>query len=196
MLRRIVVLSTLAIVSSGCFSMVVVEGPPRLRPGAPLPDHPSCTRSMAAPGIDLLIGAVSGAFALFHRATRAHLGTAQREFDGAVEVSALVTSAVGVVSGLLGYQRVEACRDFAETISAADTTALGPSGSLGAGAVIDGRSPPWAVRDDRTVTGWFRPDPGPSNHTPSPGFDLEPFRERLGGSVADAGGHARVPPLR
>lgn len=196
MLRRMVVLSTLAIASSGCLSLVAVDGPPRLRPGAPLPDHADCTRSMAAPGIDLLIGAVSGGLVFFHRVTRAHLSAEARTFDGIVEVPALVISAVGVLSGTLGYRRVEACRDFAEMISAADTTAMGPPRFFGAGAVIDSPLPPWAVRDDRTVTGWFRPDSGPSNHTASPGSEHGAVSGRSGSSIADAGGHMRVPPSR
>ena len=196
MLRRIVVLSTLAIVSSGCFSLVAVDGPPRLRPGAPLPDHADCTRSTLAPEIDLSIGVVSGGLFLLHRVSRADLPADQREFDGIVQAPALVISAVGVLSGTLGYTRVQACRDFAEFISAADTTALGPLRSFGAGVVIDSPLPLRAVRDDRTVTGWFRPDSGPSNHTASPGSDLEPCREGSGSSVVDAGGHTRVPPPR
>ena len=136
MLRRIVVLSTLAIVSSGCFSLVAVDGPPRLRPGAPLPDHAVCTRSMAAPVVDFALAVGAGVVVVKNRPER------HDAIGGAFVRLIGVLGGLGTVSGLIGVHRVQACRDFTETISAAaDSTGLQPAWPIDRDVVAD-RPPP------------------------------------------------------
>lgn len=95
---------------------------------------------MAAPVVDLALAVGAGVFVVKNRPRETIRDPGGATIEGFRRLVG-VLGGLGTVSGLIGVHRVQACRDFAETISAADTTALGSSRSFGAGAVIDSPLP-------------------------------------------------------
>lgn len=158
MLRRMAVLATLAIVSSGC-SVIGLRGPPQLRPGAPLPARAECDTHMVIPGFELFVASVSAGVVIGVAASRARLSGSEKELDFVVYFPLSLISAVSGASGLVGITRVQACRDFTEMISlAADTTAREPVRPIT-------RRP--TAADGRPRTDPARSCPGPSGGRPS-----------------------------
>lgn len=157
MLRRMAVLATLAIILSGC-SVAVLRGPPRLRPGAPLPARAECTTNMVLPGLELSVASLSTALLIDFLAPRDEPGGSERD----LVIPFFSIPVVSGVSGLIGVTRVQACRDFAEMIAlTADTTAREPARFIDPGRVTDRSLLPWALPDGRAaVGGWSRDSTG------------------------------------
>lgn len=59
MFRRVLLILALVLSVSGC-SLLFVDGPPQVRPGAEAPTTSSCTAEMTLPILDLVFGALNG----------------------------------------------------------------------------------------------------------------------------------------
>ena len=104
----------LTALSSGC-GYVAVEGPPAIRPGAPVPTDVDCTSSSFAPFGDIVFAASFGGLYL----------------DVVEDVNqwywhTLFLSGIGAffASAISGFKKMSDCRDFLETPVPADTTGL------------------------------------------------------------------------
>ena len=99
---------------SGC-SLLFVEGPPQVRPGAPVPTTSYCTSEMTLPNLDLIFGTLSavGSMALFiipgDELDMTDEQASQLGFSSAL------TAALQYISGASGKRKVRACRNFVNT---------------------------------------------------------------------------------
>ena len=103
MLKRTLAVLVLVIGLSGC-SLVLVEGPPQVRPGSTPPATANCTTEMALPIVDLVFGALAGISSLT-------LG----EDEITLATGSALWGATLLYSGYTGRKRVTACRDFLST---------------------------------------------------------------------------------
>ena len=110
-LRHVVILA-LALALPGC-SLLFVDGPPQVRPGAEAPPLSSCTSEMILPNLDLIFGALNG------------IGGAALLAGGDDDLTDEESSQLGIwsigwgaillVSEVSGRRKVNSCRDFLAT---------------------------------------------------------------------------------
>lgn len=104
--RRSTALLAVMLTLSGC-SLRYVDGPPRVRPGAPVPETAECTTNYSMPLVDAIFG-IASLFAI-----------EEVWDDDDVETSfkvAMLAYPVGAFgSGLIGVRRIRACEDFLNT---------------------------------------------------------------------------------
>ena len=114
MLARAAVILAMACMLSGC-SLLFVEGPPQVRPGAPVPTTSYCTDEMTLPNLDVIFGTLNaaGSVALFINPGDALDLTDEQA--GQLGFAAALTSALQYISGASGKRKVRACRNFVNT---------------------------------------------------------------------------------
>ena len=122
---RIIVIIAITLILPGC-SLFFVNGPPRVRPGAPIPATADCTTSYAMPIVDGIFGVAS--ILLIGEIL------AEDEDIAASEKVGMLAYPVGLFgSGFQGTRRIRACEDFLNTPIAIDlggrTLGAGGSGS-------------------------------------------------------------------
>ena len=119
MLDRIkrTLLALLTVVLAGC-SLRYVDGPPVIRPGAPVPPTADCTISSTMPVVDIILGAASVL------AIREAVDGSDGINSWEVFMFALPVGAFG--SAHQGFRRISACKRFLATPMAPDTTGSSP----------------------------------------------------------------------
>ena len=110
-------LAILTVVLAGC-SLRYVDGPPVIRPGAPVPPTADCTISSTMPIVDIILGAAS--VLAITEVVDGSDGLA----SGEVLMFALPVGAFG--SAHQGFRRISACKRFLATPMAPDTTGSSP----------------------------------------------------------------------
>ena len=101
----------IAFLLSGC-SMLLVNGPPQVSPGAADTPVMTCTTSKLAPVLDLGTGVVLGGAGAF---------VAVVDFNEGDRAYGLAFAGIGtaqVVAGIIGLRRVNACRDAIVDVTA------------------------------------------------------------------------------
>ena len=115
-MKRFAVLALVAVLSSGC-SLRLVDGPPQIRPGAPVPATANCTTGSTMPIVDIIIG-VSTTMMI-----EEVVDTDDGWDSGEVLMFALPVGFFG--SSFEGFRRTRRCREFLATpVVAPDTTGL------------------------------------------------------------------------
>lgn len=115
MFRRFLPAALVAVLSSGC-SLRYVDGPPKTRPGAPIPATATCTTVSTMPIVDAIL-AVSYAWAIQE--------VLEDTDDFTSTHLAMFALPVGFVgSSIQGFRRIRACREFLATPVVPDTTGL------------------------------------------------------------------------
>lgn len=114
-LKRFAPVALATVLCSGC-SLMFVDGPPQIRPGAPIPATVECTSSSTMPLVDIIFGVASV------------VGIAEilGESDdfGSAHI-AMFAYPVGLFgSSVQGFRRIRACRRFLATPMVPDTMAL------------------------------------------------------------------------
>lgn len=112
MFRRVLFIPALVLSVSGC-SLLFVDGPPQVRPGAEAPTMSSCTAEMTLPTLDLVFGALNGLGGAVLLAGGDE--TMTEEESNQLGVWGLVWGGVLLVSGTSGRGKVNGCRDFLAT---------------------------------------------------------------------------------
>ena len=105
----------IAVLSSGC-SLIFVDGPPKVRPGAPLPATADCTTGSTMPIVDIIFG-ISSLVMIKEML--------EQTDDFGSEHVAVFAYPVGFFgSSVQGFRRTKACREFLATPFVPDTTGL------------------------------------------------------------------------
>lgn len=119
MTKRSLVLVTIlaALLGQGCSTMFV-DGPPKIRPGAPVPHTADCTTSSTLPIVDIIVG-VASVVAI----TEAVDGSNGYN-SGEILMFAWPVGAFG--SALQGFRRIGECKRFLATPVKPNTTETGP----------------------------------------------------------------------
>ena len=103
---RIIAIIAIMLMLPGC-SLLFVDGPPRIRPGAPIPATADCTTSYAMPIVDVIFGVAS------ILAISELLEDEDVAASGKVAIFAYPVGLFG--SGFQGIRRIQACEDFLNT---------------------------------------------------------------------------------
>ena len=114
-MKRFALLVSVAVLSQGC-SFRFVDGPPQIRPGAPVPATARCTTNSVIPIVDIIIG-VSATIMVTEAVD---LGDGLN--SGEVLTFAFPVGFFG--SAFEGFNRTRRCREFLATPAAPDTTGL------------------------------------------------------------------------
>ena len=101
---RSLTVPVIAFLLSGC-SVLVVQGPPQVSPGAAGPPVMTCTTSKWVPLVDLGAGVASGGGGTLVAVANLNEG------DMAYGLAWAGVGTAQIVSGILGLRRVNACRD-------------------------------------------------------------------------------------
>lgn len=114
-MKRLPLLALVAVLSSGC-SLLLVDGPPQIRAGAPVPATADCTTGSTMPIVDIIIGV----------STTMMVAEVVDPDDGwgsgEVLMFALPVGFFG--SSFEGFRRTRRCREFLATPVAPDTATL------------------------------------------------------------------------
>ena len=114
-MKRFALVFLVTALSSGC-SLIFVDGPPKVRPGAPVPATADCTTSSTMPIVDIIFGIAS--VMMIKEALEQ-----SDDFDsGHMAMFAYPVGLFG--SSVQGFRRTKACREFLATPVVPDTTAL------------------------------------------------------------------------
>ena len=115
MFRLLPPVTLVAVLLSGC-SLRYVDGPPKTRPGAPVPPTANCTTVSTMPVVDIILG-VSYAWAI-----QEALEEADEFNSGHLAMFAIPVGFFG--SSIQGFRRIKACKEFMATPLVPDTTGL------------------------------------------------------------------------
>ena len=143
MFKRLPLVVLIAVLSSGC-SLRYVDGPPKFRPGAPIPPTANCTSGSTMPIVDIILG-VSYAWAIQE--------TLEEDDDFTSAHLAMFAIPVGFFgSSIQGFRRIRACKEFMARPMVPDTTGLPEASSW---PMSLGGTPPLLARP-------IPPEPGTS----------------------------------
>jgi len=147
MFKRLPPVVLMAALCSGC-SLMFVDGPPKIRPGAPMPATADCTTTSTMPIVDIIFGISS-----------VMLITEVLEEDDDLNSGhvAMFAYPVGLFgSSVQGFRRISACKEFLATPMdpRRDTTELSelwsrPTSFGGPPPLLARPAPPEAPKDGR-----------------------------------------------
>ncbi|MDE0001732.1 MAG: hypothetical protein OXQ29_03450 [Rhodospirillaceae bacterium] len=136
-LFRVAAVLTVVVVLSGC-SLLFVESPPQVRPGAEAPTSAVCTSSMTLPTLDLVVGGLNALGGLVLVASED-----STEEDVQIGWGGIGWGTLQLISGSTGRGKVNRCREFLRT----PVEPMGPSMPME--VLPDTERPVWS-----TEQGW------------------------------------------